>query len=61
MNQQFSHVNEVLPGIVDKYIYFDREGLQKGIGEAQYNILWPYRQLETLIQQINSENYRRSI
>ncbi|KYG67222.1 lipopolysaccharide heptosyltransferase-I [Bdellovibrio bacteriovorus] len=57
INQQFSHVDEVLPGIVDKYIYFDREALQKGIGEPAYNILWPYRQLEGLINQLNAEDY----
>lgn len=57
MNQQFSHVDQVLPGIVDKYIYFDREALQKGVGEAHYNILWSYRQLESLVQGLNDETY----
>lgn len=57
MNQQFSHVDEVLPGLVDKYIYFDREALQKGIGEAEYNILWPYRQVEKLVHRLDGEKY----
>lgn len=57
MNRQFSHVEEVLPGMIDKYIFFDREDLQRGLGEAGYNILYPYRRLEDLVNFLNQQNY----
>lgn len=57
INRQFSHVDQVLPGVVDQYIYFDRDALQRGIGESSYNILWPYRQVEDLISKLNAQGY----
>jgi ADP-heptose:LPS heptosyltransferase len=57
INQQFSSVQNVLPGLVDRYFFFDRESLQRGLGEAAYNILWSYSQLERLVQDLNQEKY----
>ncbi|WP_374029660.1 glycosyltransferase family 9 protein [Bdellovibrio bacteriovorus] len=57
LNKQFSSVEKILDGVVDKYIYFDRDALQKGLGEANYNILWSYTEVERLIQTLNKENY----
>ena len=56
-NKQFSQVEALLAGIVDRYIYLDREALQKGMGEAEYNILWSFKELEKQIKQLNQENY----
>lgn len=57
LNHQFANVEKVLDGVVNKFIYFDREHIQKGLGEASYNILWSYTQVENLVKELNSENY----
>lgn len=57
LNKQFNSVEKILDGIVHKYIYFDREAIQKGLGETQYNILWSYTQVENLINELNSNSY----
>lgn len=57
MNRQFSHVAEVLPGLIDQYIFFDREDLQRGIGQASHNILYPYRRVEDLVLFLNQQKY----
>ncbi|MBO9666596.1 MAG: glycosyltransferase family 9 protein [Bdellovibrio sp.] len=57
INQQFASVQNVLPGLVDRYFFFDRESLQRGLGEAAYNILWSYSQLERLVQELSQEKY----
>lgn len=57
LNRQFTSVERVLDGVVDKYIYFDREALQKGLGEASYNILWSYKQVENLVERLDQESY----
>lgn len=57
VNRQFVQVERILGDVVDKFYYFDREALQKGLGEAEYNILWSYTQVENLIQRLNQESY----
>jgi len=57
LNRQFADVRRILGDTVDKYIHFDRENLQKGLGEASYNILWSYSQLEKLVHELNAESY----
>ena len=57
INRQFANVETLLGGIVDRFFYFDREALQKGLGEAGYNILWSYTKLEGLINELSGQNY----
>lgn len=57
LNKQFKSVEKILEGRIDRYIYFDRESLQKGLGEAGYNILWSYTQVENLIEELNQNSY----
>ena len=57
LNRQFSQVTQLLDNCVDEFIYFDREALQRGLGEASYNFMWSYTELEKLIHQLSSENY----
>lgn len=57
LNKQFASVGRILDGVVDRYLFFDREGLQKGLGEASYNILWSYNQVESLVTELNAESY----
>ncbi|WP_413295278.1 glycosyltransferase family 9 protein [Bdellovibrio sp. HCB185ZH] len=59
INRQFSHVEGLLTGLVDKYHYFDRDLLQRGLGEASFNILWSHQQIEQLVQTLNRENYQQ--
>lgn len=61
LNRQFANVERVLEGVVDKYIFFDREALQKGMGEASFNILWSYTQVENLVESLNAESYDLAI
>lgn len=57
INKQFSQVSQLLGNTVDQYIYFDREALQRGLGEANYNFMWSYSELEKLVNQLSGENY----
>ncbi len=57
LNRQFANVEKILEGVVDRYIYFDREAFQKGLGEPAYNILWSYTQVENLVKGLNQESY----
>ncbi|RYZ84203.1 MAG: hypothetical protein EOP04_18450 [Proteobacteria bacterium] len=57
INKQFSQVEFLFAGIVDKFIYFDREQLQKSCGESEFNIFWGLKNLKTLITELNFENY----
>ena len=61
INKQFANVERIFEGVVDKYIYFDRASLQQGLGEAAYNILWSYKQVENLIKDLNGEHYDKAI
>ncbi|MDG0816946.1 glycosyltransferase family 9 protein [Bdellovibrio svalbardensis] len=57
LNKQFASIERLLSGVVDRYFTFDRESLQRGLGEAEFNILWSYNQLEALVNQLNGQNY----
>ncbi len=57
INKQFGNVEKILKGLVDNYIYFDREAIQQGLGDPSHNILWSYTQVQNLVSQINGENY----
>lgn len=57
MNRQFANVERILHGVVDKYIHFDRESLQRGLGESGFNILYSYTLLEELVNSLNGEQY----
>lgn len=57
VNRQFSQVEKILDGIVHTYHYFERDAIQKGLGEAEYNILWSYTQVENLVHQLNAERF----
>lgn len=59
INRQFSNIERIFDGVVDRFIYFDRNSLQQGLGEASYNILWSYTQVENLINSLNAEKYDR--
>lgn len=60
-NRQFAQVEKILASVVDRYIYFDREAVQKGLGEPGYNILWSYSQVESLVEKLNLESYDRAL
>ncbi|MGZ3769184.1 MAG: glycosyltransferase family 9 protein [Bdellovibrio sp.] len=57
LNKQFKSVEKLLEGVVDHYIYFDRESIQKGLGEPNYHILWSYSQTEILVNELNKNSY----
>lgn len=57
LNKQFSSIERLLSGLVDRFVCFDRESLQQGLGEASYNILWSFTQLESLTTELNSQEY----
>lgn len=57
LNRQFASVEGLLGGLVDQYHYFEREALQQGLGEAQFNILWSYKKLDNLIQELNGNDF----
>ncbi|MGZ3772833.1 MAG: glycosyltransferase family 9 protein [Pseudobdellovibrionaceae bacterium] len=56
-NKQFKQVEKILDGVVHRYIYFDREAVQKGLGDPAYNILWSYSEVENLIEELNESSY----
>lgn len=57
MNKQFSQVEFLFQGVVDKFIYFDRESLQKSCGEKEYGIFWGVHQLKNFILELNQNSY----
>lgn len=57
LNRQFANAEKVLTGKIDKFIYFERELLQKGLGEASYNILWSFDSLRHQVELLNQEKY----
>lgn len=57
VNKQFHQVEKILSGSIQKFFYFDREALQRGLGEAEFNILWSFKRLESLIQDLDQQNY----
>lgn len=61
LNRQFANVEKILDGVVDHYIYFERETLQKSLGDASANILWSYQQVEKLVESLNSQGFDQAI
>lgn len=56
MNSQFMHVAPMLVG-VDKIIPFERDQLQKGLGEIDSPFFEPYDTLNRLVHDLNAEIY----
>ncbi len=61
VNAQFSQLKDLLGSKVDNILYFDRTALQKGLGEAGYNMMWSYQKLDQLIQDLNQRAYDQVI
>ena len=57
INKQFAQVEFLFAGIVDHFIYFDREQLQKSCGENEFNIFWGLQSLKNLVSELNEERY----
>lgn len=57
INRQFSQIAKILEGCVDQFIHFEREAIQKGLGEAEYNILWSYQVVADLVDRLSAEKY----
>jgi ADP-heptose:LPS heptosyltransferase len=57
INKQFSQVEFLFAGIVDRFIYFDRELLQKSCGEKEFSIFWGLQNLKNLVGELNQTNY----
>ena len=57
VNKQFNQLEKILAGTVQKFFYFDREALQKGLGEAEFNILWSYERLSQLVSDLDQQQY----
>jgi ADP-heptose:LPS heptosyltransferase len=57
INKQFAPVEFLFAGLVDRFIYFDRELLQKSCGEKEFNILWGVRNLKNLVDELNRVEY----
>lgn len=57
INSQFRSIAGVLKAPIEKYHLFDRDLLQRSIGEAQYNLFSSFDLLESFISEINSEQY----
>ncbi|MBC7371631.1 MAG: glycosyltransferase family 9 protein [Bdellovibrionaceae bacterium] len=57
INKQFSQVEFLFAGIVDRFIYFDRDQLQKSCGENEFNIFWGLQNLKTMVAELNEEHY----
>lgn len=57
VNKQFASVEFLFEGLVQRFIYFDRESLQKSCGEKEYSIFWGYQQLQSLVTEVNQTQY----
>lgn len=57
LNKQFLGAEFLFLGLVDRFIYFDRETLQKSCGEKEFSIFWGYQQLKALVQDLNKNQY----
>lgn len=56
VNKQFAEIVNLMP-YIDKVYLFDRDRLQKGLGEFDEPLLGPYYHLENLISELNLEAY----
>ena len=60
INGQFAQITEMIP-YVDKVVHFDRNELQRGLGEGDLSLFEPYERLKTLMNQLDSERYTQVI
>lgn len=56
VNSQFTGIGALLP-YVDRVIPFERELLQKGLGDANIPIFESYKRLELLLESLNAEQF----
>lgn len=57
MNKQFSQVEPLLTEEVQRFLYFDRELLQKSCGENEFNILWGLQKVKNFVEDIQNEEF----
>jgi len=57
INKQFSQIEFLFEGLVDRFIYFDREVLQKSCGESEFNIFWGLEHLKSFVDEVNKVAY----
>jgi len=57
INRQFSQVEFLFSGLVDRFIYFDREVFQKSCGENEFNIFWGVQHLKDFVSEVNCNDY----
>jgi ADP-heptose:LPS heptosyltransferase len=60
LNQQCAQIAPLLP-YVDRFIYFDRQRLQKGLGDATVPFFESYELLSELLETVGDENYDLSL
>jgi ADP-heptose:LPS heptosyltransferase len=56
INGQFRQIRELMP-YIDQVHEFDRETIQKGLGDATVPVFESYERLANLVDQIDNENY----
>jgi ADP-heptose:LPS heptosyltransferase len=56
INSQFRQISPLVSG-VDRTIYFERDLMQKGLGEAGVPLFEPYERLEELVDGMEAESY----
>lgn len=57
LNKQFAQSEFLFAGLADRFIYFDRETLQKSCGEKEYNIFWGVHSLKETVAELNQAKY----
>ncbi len=60
INGQFAQIRELIP-YVDKVHVFERDELQRGLGEAKRGLFEPYERLRALVARLESERYGRIV
>lgn len=56
LNSQCAQITPLLPSI-DRFIYFDRQGLQKGLGDAAVPFFESYEKLNELLETVSEQAY----
>ena len=60
MNKQFEGVSGLIP-YVSQFHYFDRKLIQDGLVQAERPLFEPYHRLESLLTELDKENYSEVI
>ncbi|RYZ65216.1 MAG: hypothetical protein EOP05_20915, partial [Proteobacteria bacterium] len=60
LNSQCAQIAPLLPS-VDRFLYFDRQGLQKGLGDPTVPFFESYEKLNELLEVVGQETYDLSI